>query len=145
MRKNGCCGTAGTKADLRFMSCWTSSLTRTSRLFIWTLRGECTCPFLLPNESSSGVEYFCPWCEAGSVENCPRQEGEENPPPSEVPEPASQGHAPDFPTSPMVALKRSKQTLRRKPQNPQKVSRMLKPLSLQVVRLQARAGGQMRP
>ena len=34
-------GTAGTKADFRSMSCWASSQTRTSRLSICALRGEC--------------------------------------------------------------------------------------------------------
>ena len=45
IRKKGCRGTAGTKADLRSMSCWASSLMRTSRLSICSLRGECICPF----------------------------------------------------------------------------------------------------
>ena len=27
-------------------------------------------PFLLPNESSSGDYYFCPWYEASTMEHC---------------------------------------------------------------------------
>ena len=44
-RRNGCRGMAGTKADLRSMSCCASSPTRMSTCSMCTLSAECICAF----------------------------------------------------------------------------------------------------
>ena len=74
-------GTAGTKADLRSISCWASSLMRTSRLSICAPRGECVCPFcsqirpvvaqlLLPWYDACAVEHSFVILRVGSIGDC---------------------------------------------------------------------------
>ena len=69
IRKKDWRGTAGTKADLRSMSCWASSLTRTSTLSIWARRGECACPFCSQNESSGCDNNFGARYEASAMKH----------------------------------------------------------------------------